>query len=51
MQLVTLLRSKRSAQHFLDKGNILISKDANYTQPLQQRPTLMAVRMHTTKKE
>jgi alpha-D-ribose 1-methylphosphonate 5-triphosphate synthase subunit PhnL len=36
---------------FLDKGNILISKDTNCIQLLQQRPTLMAVRMHTVKKE
>lgn len=36
---------------FFDKGNVLISKDTNYTQALQQRNTLMAVWMHTTKKE
>jgi hypothetical protein len=36
---------------FFDKGNILISKDTNYTQPLQQRTTLMALRMHTAKKK
>jgi hypothetical protein len=36
---------------FFDKGNILISKDINYTQPLQQRNTLMTVRMHTAKKD
>jgi hypothetical protein len=35
---------------FFDKGTILISKDTNYTQHLQQRNTLTAVRMHTTKK-
>jgi hypothetical protein len=33
------------------KGNILISKDTNCTQPLQQRNNLMAVRMNTAKKE
>jgi hypothetical protein len=26
---------------FFDKGNILISRDTNYTQPLQRRNTLM----------
>jgi hypothetical protein len=33
-----------------DKGNIIILRDINYTEPLQQRNTLMAVRMHTPKK-
>jgi hypothetical protein len=32
---------------FFDKRNILISKDTNYIQSLQQRSTLA---MHTTKK-
>jgi hypothetical protein len=36
---------------FFGKRNILISKDINYIQPLQQRNTLMAVMMHTTKKD
>jgi hypothetical protein len=36
---------------FFDKGNILISKYTNYTQPLQQRSTLIVLRMHTAKKE
>jgi hypothetical protein len=35
---------------FFDKGNILISKDTNYIQRLQQRNTLMAAWMHTAKK-
>jgi hypothetical protein len=35
---------------FFDKENILISRDANYTQHLQQCNTLIALRMHTTKK-
>jgi hypothetical protein len=35
---------------FFEKGNILISRDTNYTQPLQLRNTLMAVRMHPAKK-
>jgi hypothetical protein len=35
---------------FSDKGNILISRDTNYTQPLQLCNTLMAVRMHPAKK-
>jgi hypothetical protein len=36
---------------FFNKVNILISKDNNYTHPLQQRNTLIAVRMHTTIKK
>jgi hypothetical protein len=36
---------------FLDKGNTLISRDTNYIQHLQQRNTLMAVRMHTVLKK
>jgi hypothetical protein len=36
---------------FLDKGNILILKNTNYTQPMQQRSTLMAARMHAAKKK
>jgi hypothetical protein len=35
---------------FLDKGNLLISIDTKYTQPLQQRITPGALRMHTAKK-
>jgi hypothetical protein len=35
---------------FFDKGNILILRDTNYTQPLQLRNTLMAVRMRSAKK-
>jgi hypothetical protein len=35
---------------FFDKGNILISKDTNYTWSLQQRNALMALRKHTAKK-
>jgi hypothetical protein len=35
---------------FFDKGNILIPRDTNYTQPLQKRTTLMALQLHTTKK-
>jgi hypothetical protein len=31
--------------------NILISEDTNYIQSLQQRNILIAVRIHTTKKE
>jgi hypothetical protein len=31
---------------FSDKGNILISIDTNYIQSLQQRNTLIVVRMH-----
>jgi hypothetical protein len=36
---------------FFDEGNILISEDNNYTQPLQQRNVLITLRMHTAKKE
>jgi hypothetical protein len=36
---------------FFDKENILILKNTNYIPPLQQRPTLVAERMHTAKKE
>jgi hypothetical protein len=36
---------------FFDKGNILISRDTNYIQPLQQRNTLMAVWIHTAKRK
>jgi hypothetical protein len=36
---------------FFDKGNILISKYIHYTQPLQQRNALIALRMHIAKKE
>jgi hypothetical protein len=35
---------------FFDKGNILISRDTNYPQPLQLRNTLIAVRMHPARK-
>jgi hypothetical protein len=37
--------------NFLDKGNILISIDTNYTQPQQQHNILMVVQMYTAKKE
>jgi hypothetical protein len=37
--------------HFFVKGNMLISKDTNYIQLLQQRNALLAVRMHTTTKK
>jgi hypothetical protein len=36
---------------FFDKRNILISIDTKYIQLLQQRSTLMVVRVHTAKKE
>jgi hypothetical protein len=36
---------------FFDIGNLLISRDTNYTQPLQLRNTIMAVRMDPAKKE
>jgi hypothetical protein len=36
---------------FFDKQNILISKDINYTELLQQCPTLVTLRMHTATKK
>jgi flagellar biosynthesis chaperone FliJ len=48
MYLSTFVNSQLS---FFDKRNILVSEDINYTQFLQQRNTLIAVRMHTTKKK
>jgi hypothetical protein len=41
----------KEEETFFDKGNILISGDTKYIQPLQQRITLMALRIHTSKKE
>jgi hypothetical protein len=35
----------------LDKEFILLSRRYQYTQPLQQRSTQVAIRMHTAKKE
>jgi hypothetical protein len=39
-----------TTRFFFDKENILISRDTNYTRPLQLRNTLMAIRMHPAKK-
>jgi hypothetical protein len=41
----------KEEETFFDKRNILISGDTKYIQPLQQRITLMALRIHTSKKE
>jgi hypothetical protein len=48
---LVVCREEVFSQHFFDKGNILISRDTNYTQPLQQCNTLMALRMHKAKKK
>jgi hypothetical protein len=41
----------KEEETFFDKGNILISGDTKYTQPMQQHNTKMAVRMHIAKKK
>jgi hypothetical protein len=38
-------------RQIFDKGNILILRDTNYIQSLQQRNTLMTVWMHIAKKD
>ena len=51
LNLITDIHLAQFFPYFLDKENILILIDTNYTQPLQQRNTIMTVRMHTTKKK
>jgi hypothetical protein len=38
-------------RQIFDKGNILISRDTNHIQSLQQRNTLIAVQMYIAKKD
>jgi hypothetical protein len=43
-------KGKLESTRFFDKGNLLISRDTNYTQPLELSNTIMAVRMGPTEK-
>jgi hypothetical protein len=49
--ILQVKETNRNALIFFDQGNILISKYTNYTQLLQQRNTLITVRIHTAKKD
>jgi hypothetical protein len=45
------VKKKPNIRQIFDKGNILISRDTNYIDSMQQRNTLMAIQMHIDKKD